>query len=142
MKRASRFASALVACALVALSIGSLGACTGNVGSKPGAGQGGDSATGDAGSTGNPGTGGAGTPAGTGGTAETPPFEASGAAVAVRKVKNLLTGLPSTDAEVAAATSGGAGALKTLINGWMSDAQTRPLFQNRMIGFFRNFFQQ
>ena len=144
MKRANLSASGLVA-----LSLAALGACTGTVGSKPGQGGAGDS--GDAGSTGNPGTGGtngasgtggSGTPSGTGGTAQTPPFEASGAAVAVRKVKNLLTGLPSTDAEVAAATSGGAGALQTLINGWMSDSQTRPLFQNRMIGFFRNFFQQ
>src|SRR4029078_11303762 len=77
---------------------------------------------------------------GTGGS--TPPFEASDAAVAVRKVKNLLVGLAHTAAEVQAATAGGAGGLKTLISGWTTDAQSGPLFQAKMIGFFRNFFQQ
>ncbi len=62
--------------------------------------------------------------------------------MAVRKVKNLLTGMAPTDAEVMAATTGGAGGLQTLINGWMSDSQFTGLFQAKMIGFFRNFFQQ
>ena len=118
MKRAS-----IVASALVALS---LGACTGTVGSKPGAGQGGDSASGDAGSTGNPGTGGTGTPAGAGGMAQTPPFEPSGAAVAVRKVKNLLTGMPPTDADVATVTTSGAAGLQTLISDLDDRRPTRP----------------
>src|SRR4029077_14186173 len=77
---------------------------------------------------------------GAGGSAQTPPFEASGAAVAGRKVKNLLTGMAPTDAEVMTATTGGAGGLQTLINGWMSDSQNPGLFQAKMIGFFRNFF--
>jgi hypothetical protein len=143
--------------ASLALLMGSLGACTGTVGGKQGAGQAGSvgssgdaGSTGNAGSPGNPGTaggngtgvGGGGSPSGTGGSIQTPPFQATDAAVAVRKVKNLLVGLAPTDAEVQTATSGGAGGLQTLINGWISDSQSGPLFQAKMIGFFRNFFQQ
>ncbi len=64
------------------------------------------------------------------------PFDAVQAYSYVRKVKNLLTGLAPTDAEVAAATS--PAALTTLIDGWMAV----PQFQPKMIKFFRNVFQQ
>src|SRR4030095_14255806 len=64
------------------------------------------------------------------------------AAAAVRKVKNLLTGLPPTDAEIAMVTSQGQLGLQTLINGWMSNAATQPLLKAKMVTFFRNFFQQ
>jgi hypothetical protein len=79
---------------------------------------------------------------GTGGTGTAPPFEPVAAAVAVRKVKNLLVGLAPTDADVMAVTTNGAAGLQTLINSWMNDSQYTPLFQGKMVTFFRNFFQQ
>ena len=72
----------------------------------------------------------------------TPPFEPVAAAVAVRKVKNLLTGMPATDADVMTATTMGAAGMQTLINTWMTDSQYTALFQAKMVTFFRNFFQQ
>jgi hypothetical protein len=56
-------------------------------------------------------------------------------------VKNLLTGLAPTDAEVATAATGVAG-FKTLVTSWTGDAQFAPLFQGKMISLFRNVFQQ
>jgi hypothetical protein len=79
---------------------------------------------------------------GTGGTGTTPPFEPVAAAVAARKVKNLLVGLAPTDADVMTATTNGAAGLQTLINTWMTDSQYSPFFQGKMVTFFRNFFQQ
>jgi hypothetical protein len=90
--------------------------------------------TGTAGTTGLGGFGGAG--------ASGAPFEPVAAAAAVRKVKNLLTGLPATDAEIATVTMSGQMGLQTLINGWMSDPTTGPMFRDKMVTFFRNFFQQ
>jgi hypothetical protein len=55
---------------------------------------------------------------------------------ALRKIKGVLTGLAPTDAEAAAATD--ANALKTLIDGWMA----QPEFQDKMILFFQNAYQQ
>jgi hypothetical protein len=86
------------------------------------------------------GTGGAGVVTGAGGSAT--PFEPLAAFGAVRKVKNLLTGLPPTDADVAAVTASGAAGLQTLINTWITDAQFSGTFQSKMVFFFRNFFQQ
>jgi hypothetical protein len=60
---------------------------------------------------------------------------------ALRKVKNILTGLAPTDADLAAATTPNgmnSAALATLIDGWM---QT-PQFQDKMMTFFENSFQQ
>jgi hypothetical protein len=73
------------------------------------------------------------------------PFEAVTASSAVRKVKNLLTGLPPTDAEVqavAAATTSDAqvAAFKTLIDGWVSADEAQ--LKDKMVTFFRNAFQQ
>ncbi|HEY0254218.1 MAG TPA: hypothetical protein VGC41_21970, partial [Kofleriaceae bacterium] len=65
------------------------------------------------------------------------PFEPVGPSVYVAKVKNLMTGLPATDAEVAAVTAD-SNALKGLIDQWMQ----APEFQARMEDFFRNAFQQ
>ena len=70
------------------------------------------------------------------------PFEALSAAASVRKVKNLLVGLAPTDADVAAVVNSGAAGLKTLINSWMTDTATKAFFQAKMIGFFKNAFQQ
>lgn len=58
------------------------------------------------------------------------------AASALRKVKNVLTGLAPTDAELAQASD--SAGLRALIDGWM---QT-PEFQEKMIFFFQNAFQQ
>ena len=57
-------------------------------------------------------------------------------------MKNLLVGLAPTDADVATVTATGAAGLQTLINSWMTDSQLGPLFQGKMVTFFRNFFQQ
>jgi hypothetical protein len=55
----------------------------------------------------------------------------------VPKVKNLLTGLAATDAEVQAVASNPT-ALRGLIDGWMA----LPQFQGKMLDFFKNAFQQ
>lgn len=55
---------------------------------------------------------------------------------ALRKVKNVLTGLAPTDEELAGATS--REALRALVDGWM---QT-PEFEEKMLFFFQNTFQQ
>src|SRR5262245_58720608 len=54
----------------------------------------------------------------------------------VTKVKNLLTGLPPTDAEVSAVAKD-ANALRGLIDQWM----TLPEHRAKMLDFFRNAFQ-
>jgi hypothetical protein len=64
------------------------------------------------------------------------------ATIAARKVKNLLIGLPPSDADVMALMQEGPAALQKLIIGWMTDASTLPYFKAKMIFFFRNAFQQ
>lgn len=110
------------------------GSGTGMPGS--GAGVGSASTGGAAGS----GTGGTVDPGGV--TVPGTPFQPATAFNAVRKVKNLLTGLAPTDAEVATVTMSGAAGLQTLISGWMTAQDTQPLFQEKMMFFFRNTFQQ
>jgi hypothetical protein len=98
--------------------------------------------TGVAGTTGTgTGTGAAGT-TGAGGTTPPPPFEALPSPVAVRKVKNLLVGLPPTDADYATVASSGVAGLQSLINTWTTDSQTVGYFKGKMVTFFRNVFQQ
>src|SRR6185369_12384832 len=70
------------------------------------------------------------------------PFEAADARAAVRKVKNLLVGLAPTDADVDTVTTMGAAGLRSLIDTWMTSDQTSAFFKAKMIGFFRNTFQQ
>ncbi len=65
------------------------------------------------------------------------PFEPVGPQVYVAKVKNLMTGLPATDAEVQQVVKDPT-TMKDLVNTWMA----LPQFQGRMIDFFRNAFQQ
>lgn len=65
------------------------------------------------------------------------PFEPVSPQDYVPKVKNLLTGLPVTDDEVATVVADPS-ALKGLIDKWMA----LPEFQSKMIDFFRNAFQQ
>ncbi|MGC4090355.1 MAG: hypothetical protein QM756_21250 [Polyangiaceae bacterium] len=77
-----------------------------------------------------------------GASTQTPPFEATAASSAVRKVKGLLVGLAPTSDEVASVTAGGAAALQTLIGKWMGDSALQPLLRDKMVAFFRNAFQQ
>jgi hypothetical protein len=126
---------------------GALLGCNGQIGSGGGSTSTGTGSPGTGGSgaaTGTPGTGGSGATgtgasygttdggAGNGGGFTTP----LSTFAALRKIKNVLTGLPPTDAEVAAATD--ATALQSLINGWMA----LPQYNDKMIFFFSNAFQQ
>lgn len=65
------------------------------------------------------------------------PFEPVGPTVYVPKVKNLLTGLAATDAEVKVVEAD-PNALRGLIDTWM----TLPSFKTRILDFLRNAFQQ
>ena len=69
-------------------------------------------------------------------------WDAKTATDAVRKVKNLLIGLPPTDADVMAVMQKGPVALQTLVISWMTDPASLPFFRNKMLFFFRNAFQQ
>src|SRR5262245_49707277 len=62
--------------------------------------------------------------------------------VAVRKVKNLLTGMAPTDEDVALVTNSGAAGLQMLVSTWQTTDPYRELFAAKMVGFFRNAFQQ
>jgi hypothetical protein len=137
--------------ALFALAVCAASACTGRVGAGAGSGNNGtgNSGAGNSGSGSNNGgagsgtgpTGGAGNDgAGGDGLPPPPPFEAVNSLSAVRKVKNLLTGLAPTDQEVTAGAS--ASGLRTLITTWTTGADFQPLFRDKMIFFFRNAFQQ
>jgi len=70
------------------------------------------------------------------------PFQPASAQTAVRKVKDLLTGMAPTDDDVALVTAMGAAGLQQLIDTWMNDPGFQPRFQDKMIFFFRNAFQQ
>jgi hypothetical protein len=95
----------------------------------------------------DPGSGAAGAPVATAPTADggttdpalppPPPFEPVSPASYTAKVKNLMTGLPPTSAELAAVTADPT-ALRGLIDQWMA----LPQFQTQMLAFFRNAFQQ
>jgi hypothetical protein len=69
-------------------------------------------------------------------------FAAASASSYVDAVKDLLTGLPATDAEEAAVADGGAPALQTLITGWIASGPTQAGYQEKMIAFFETAFQQ
>lgn len=100
-------------------------------GQDPGAGGSGPGTVGSGGATAPNGYAGSGENGGAVGFGGPPPSES-----AIRKVKNLLTGLGPTDAELAAGKT--PGGLKTLIATWMGT----PEFQEKMILFFQNTFQQ
>jgi hypothetical protein len=87
--------------------------------------------------SGTPGAAGDGGGVGDGGGATGYPFEPVGPITYVPKVKNLLTGLPATDAEVQEVVADPT-KLTDLINTWMA----LPQFQGKMVDFFRNAFQQ
>jgi len=151
-----------VAVVLVGLATAGAGACTGS----PGADQSGSGGREQKGSGGaGPGTGGASQGSGSGGhnqaggsggsgsggasmidggpiTQPPQPFQPASAQTAVRKVKNLLTGVAPTDDDVSLVTAMGAAGLQQLIDTWMNDPQFQPRFQDKMVFFFRNTFQQ
>jgi len=105
-------------------------ACSGNHGTSSwgGGGAGGSGVAGSSGAAGGA--------AGLGG-AGAPPFQAVAPASYVAKVKNLLVGLPPTDAEVQQ-VEGDPAALKTLIAAWMQ----QPEYLAKMMRFFELAFQQ
>lgn len=75
-------------------------------------------------------------------TAPGTPFDMKTAVTAVRKVKNLLTGLAPSDSDVAMLTASGAAGLQRLIDTWITDPASQPFFRDKMIFFLRNTFEQ
>jgi hypothetical protein len=59
-----------------------------------------------------------------------------------RKIKNLLVGLPPTDADVAELTAHGALGLQRSIDSWITAPEFEPLFRAKLMVFFSNAFQQ
>jgi hypothetical protein len=130
------------------------GGSSGNTSGKSGNGGGSGNASGTSGGSSG---GGSGSTSGTGAPAASPdgggimpgtvtatstPYDLKTATDATRKVKNLLVGLAPTDAEIASVQSMGAAGLQQLIITWTTDSSTLPFFQNKMMVFFRNTFQQ
>ena len=114
----------------------SLAACNGNIGGHGPADPGG-------GGTAPPITGGGPTNI-TPGPITVPPMPVSQtvAISSVRKVKNLLTGMPPTDADVALVTAMGPAGLQQLIASWMTTEPYQTALREKMVAFFRNMFQQ
>jgi hypothetical protein len=114
-------------------------ACRGSDGpaaTQPPAGSGGSVAAG--GTTGS-GGGGGGPPGADSGAGGAPAaFEPLPPHVYAAKVKNLLTGLALTDAELQAVTKDPNGGLKALIDTWMA----LPQWKTKMLGFFTQAFEQ
>src|SRR5262245_38995365 len=78
---------------------------------------------------------------GTGGTGGTiTPFETISTRAAVGKVKNLLTGMPPTDQDVATVTANGVTGLQSLIDAWTTAPEFKDLYRQKMLAFFRNAF--
>jgi len=101
--------------------------------------SGGGSTNGSGGST----TGGSGGSGNAGGVTVKPTtFTAALAGPTCRKIKDLLVGMPCTDADVDAVVTMGPAGLQQLIITWMTDPTFQPQFQGKMIPFFRNLFQQ
>ena len=75
-------------------------------------------------------------------TAPTTPFDAKTAFYAASKVKNLLTGMPITDDDLSKVTTKGAAGLQELVSTWMTTDPHQAGVEAKMIGFFRNMFQQ
>jgi hypothetical protein len=70
------------------------------------------------------------------------PFDATTAFYATSKVKNLLTGMQVTDDDLAKVTATGAAGLQELISTWMKTDPYQSAVSAKMLGFFRNMFQQ
>ena len=126
------------------LLVASLGyGCQGQIGGKS-SGSGGSSSGsgGSTGSGGSIGSGGNGNVDAGGVTVKPTTFTPALAAPTCRKVKDLLVGMPCSDDEVSMVESSGPAGLQQLIINWESSATYQPMFQGKMIPFFRNLFQQ
>jgi hypothetical protein len=123
---------------LLALVLGGAAACDGTIGNHgvPTGSGGNGSITGAAGNDGptmvDPGK----------VTAPTTPFDAKTAFYATSKVKNLLTGLPVNDDDLSRVTTKGAAGLQELVSAWMTTDPYQASVASKMVGFFRNMFQQ
>jgi hypothetical protein len=141
---------------LALLLLASLGyGCQGKIGDT-GSGNGGSNGTGSGGSNGSGnggsnGTGNGGSSVGSGGngnvdaggvTVKPTTFTPALAGPTCRKLKDLLVGMPCSDADVATVQSMGAAGLQQLIITWMTDPSYQTQFQGKMVPFFRNLFQQ
>ena len=125
---------------LALLLVASLGyGCSGKI--AGGGSSGGGSTNGSGGST-TTGSGGNGNVDAGGVTVKPTTFTPALAGPTCRKVKDLLVGMPCTDADVSTVESMGPAGLQQLIITWMTDPTFQPQFQGKMIPFFRNLFQQ
>jgi hypothetical protein len=130
--------------------IGAGGSSTTGTGGSPVVGTGGSSNTGAGGSSSTGAGGGstiitpdAGNNADAGGVTVPPTtFTPALAAPTCRKIKDLLVGMPCTDTEVNTVETMGPAGLQELIITWETSSSYQPLFQGKMIPFFRNLFQQ
>src|SRR6185312_15710950 len=59
-----------------------------------------------------------------------------------RKIKDLLVGMPCTADEVSTVESSGPARLQQLIINWETSSTYQPMFEGKMVAFFRNLFQQ
>ena len=125
-----------IAPALLLLGCPGAGACNGSIGAHevPGTGA----------SGGTPTVGGGGPSAvKPGGVTVAPtPIDQNVAFTAVRKVENLLTGMAPTDEDVSIVTQQGPAGLQQLIAKWMTTDPYQTALAGKMVGFFRNMFQQ
>ena len=133
---------------LAVLLVASLGyGCSGKIaggGSSGGAsttGSGGSTSTGSGGST-STGSGGNGNVDAGGVTVKPTTFTPALAGPTCRKIKDLLVGMPCSDADVNTVVTMGPAGLQQLIITWMTDPTFQMQFQGKMIPFFRNLFQQ
>jgi hypothetical protein len=135
----------LLGLAAAAALLASLASCKGSIGNggspPPGATTSGAGGATDPGAMGAAGGAGADPTGAAGATTDPPPptfpFEATSPASYTAKVKDLLTGLPPTAAELASVTADPK-ALRALIDTWMAT----PEFKTKMLVFFKNAFQQ
>ena len=118
--------------------------CSGKIsGGSSGGGSTNGSGGSSSGSGGSGTTGGGGSNVDAGGVTAMPTtFTPALAGPTCRKVKDLLVGMPCSDADVNAVTTMGPAGLQQLIITWMTDPTFQPQFQGKMIPFFRNLFQQ
>jgi hypothetical protein len=130
---------------------------TGAGGTSP-TGAGGSAVTGTGGAS-STGTGGTSSPTGTGGMGVISPdagsnadaggvnvkpttFTPALAGPTCRKIKDLLVGMPCTADEVSTVESSGPAGLQQLIINWETSSTYQPMFEGKMVAFFRNLFQQ
>ena len=127
---------------LALLLVASLGyGCSGKI--AGGGSSGGGSTNGSGGSSSTTGSGGGNGNVDAGGVTVKPTtFTPALAGPTCRKIKDLLVGMPCSDADVNTVVTMGPAGLQQLIITWMTDPTFQPQFQGKMIPFFRNLFQQ